>query len=91
MNKEIKTFLLNLLSILLALEIRAFFDKGGSNNDLAFTLLKILVLVFVCVCAANMEEVTRIVINSRESETKCDDTRGVLSLTKILRATKTIK
>ncbi len=84
MKQEIKTFLTNLVTVILALEIKGFFEKGGGNNDLAFTLLKILILSFCGICIVNMEDVTRVIVHKIDST--LSDSNGVISLTKLLRS-----
>ena len=86
-----KTFLVNILTVILALEIRAFFEKGGGQNDLAFSILKILFMAFFSICAINMEDVTRVIIHKMDSTIKEGDLNGVLSLTKLLRRTQPTK
>lgn len=85
MKHEIKTMLTNLITVILGLEIKGFFDKGGSNNDLAFTILKILFLSLFSVCIINMEDVTRVIIHKIEGTMNDRENNGVLSLTKLLK------
>ena len=88
MNRDMKTFVLNLVTVVLALEIRSFLDNGGWNNDLAFTLFKIVLFAMVCTGIIHMEDMTRIVIQTKDHKTvEGEDGAGVMSLTKILRAT----
>lgn len=61
-----KFLLVNLMLILLALEIKTFFDKGGVNNDLAYTLFKILFVSLACLTFANFEEFGRVVLGGLE-------------------------
>ena len=61
-----KFLLVNLMIILLALEIKSFFDKGGVNNDLAYTLFKILFFTVTCLALANFEEFGRVVLSGIE-------------------------
>ena len=91
MRQEIKLFLTNLMTVMLALEIRGFFEKGGGSNDLAFTILKILFLSVFSIGIINMEDVTRIIIHKMDSRLGDPETNGVLSLTKLLRNSKTTR
>lgn len=91
MRQEIKTFLTNLVTVILAIEIRAFFEKGGGNNDLAYTILKILGLSMISVFILNMEDVTRIIIHKIDPTINEGELNGVLSLTKLLRQSRSDK
>jgi len=66
MREELKRFITNLITTILAMEIRLFFEKGGDSNELALTILKILFLCVLAVLIINMEEPTRIVINNKK-------------------------
>lgn len=84
MKKEIKKFLTNLIVVLLGLEINRFFEKGGSSNDLAFTILKILFLSLFSFCIINMEDVTRVIIHKIDERMNDRENNGVLSLRRLL-------
>jgi hypothetical protein len=56
-----------MLIIWLAIEIKSFFDKGGSNNDLAYPLFKILVLSLGTLALGNFELFEKIVTGTLES------------------------
>jgi hypothetical protein len=85
MREEVKTFVTNLINVILALEIRAFFEKGGGNNDLAFTILKIVFLTLFIFGMVNMEDVTRVIIHKTDAIARENETNGVLSLRKLLK------
>ncbi len=87
MKQEIKTFLTNVVTVILALEIKGFFEKGEGSNNLAFTLLKIMLLSVCGICIVNMEDVTRVIIHKIDSTLSESNVNGVLSLTKIIKST----
>ena len=88
MKQEIKNFLINLMTVILAMEIKSFFEKGGGANDLAYSILKILFLSLFSVCVINMEDVTRVIIHKMDQSIPEGEMGGVLSLTKLLRPQK---
>jgi hypothetical protein len=45
---RLKIYLINFLLVLLAMEIKSFFDKGGSSNEIAYLLFRIFVLATIC-------------------------------------------
>ncbi len=61
-----KFLLVNLMIIMLALEIKNFFDKGGVNNDLAYSLFKIFFNAIGCLAVANFEEFGRMILGGLE-------------------------
>lgn len=85
MREELKTFLTHLVTVILAMEIRGFFEKGGGQHDLAFTILKILLLSIISVGIINMEDVTRVIIHKMDPSMGEPETNGVLSITKLLK------
>jgi hypothetical protein len=87
MRQDVKKFFTNLATVLLALEIRSFFEKGGSHNDLAFTILKILFLGFFGICVMNMEDVTKVIVHKLDKYPEANEVPVMKSLTKFLKAT----
>ena len=88
MKKDVKKFLVNLMTVILAMEIKSFFEKGGGSNDLAYSILKILFLSLFSVCIINMEDVTRVIIHQMDKSIPEGELGGNLSITKYLRAQK---
>jgi hypothetical protein len=87
MKQELKIFLTNIVTVILALELRAFFEKGGGSNDLAFTIFKIIMLSIFGVCIINMDDVTRVIIHKLDPTIPEGENNGTLSITKLLRHT----
>jgi hypothetical protein len=91
MKPEIKKLLTSLMTVILALEIRTFFEKGGTSNDLAFTILKIIFLAFFSICVINMEDVTRVIIHKMDPTISEGELDPHFSVTKLLRQHKIVK
>ncbi len=53
MLKGLKVIALHFVIILLALEVRTFYQQGGPNNDLAFTLFKVNLLMMLALIITN--------------------------------------
>ena len=53
MLKGFKVIALHFVIILLALEVRTFYQQGGPNNDLAFTLFKVNLLMMLALIITN--------------------------------------
>jgi hypothetical protein len=85
MKPEIKRLLTNLITVILAMEIKSFFEKGGGSNDLAYTILKIIFLTFFSVCVINMEDVTRVIIHKMDPKIPEGDLDDTFSVTKFVR------
>jgi hypothetical protein len=62
MRSENKLVATNFVIVLLALEVRNFFEKGGANNELAYCFIKIILLTLFVMLILNVEDVTRIFI-----------------------------
>jgi hypothetical protein len=70
LKQEIKKLLTNVITTLFALEIRAFFDKGGANNEIAFSLVKLVIISSVCYIFLNADDVTKVIIEKINSKAR---------------------
>lgn len=68
MKKQIQIVLAHLLLVMLALEFKNFYEKGGHNNDLAYSIMKIILLIIACLAILNSNEVVRIIIEKTEEK-----------------------
>jgi hypothetical protein len=66
MLRQFKIVLSHLLLVILAIELKGFYDNGGGNHYLAYSLLKIIFLLLACIGIINAEDVTRVVIEKFE-------------------------
>ena len=62
MQLKVRVIFINLLLILLAFELKVFFDKGGQNNELAYSLFKIIFLLTFSLFVLNAEEMTKTMV-----------------------------
>jgi hypothetical protein len=61
-GKAIRKALTHFAIVLFALEVRHFFDKGGSQHELSYSLLKLLLLVVFAYVLLNMENVSKVIV-----------------------------
>jgi len=87
MREEIKRNITNLITTILAMEIRVFFEKGGGNNELALTILKIIFLFVFSALFIDIEEATKIVIhnNKKEGGPRESQNDGKVSIGKLIK------
>lgn len=85
MKIETKIVICNFAIVLLAIEMKNFFDKGGANNELAYSIFKIMFLALLCFGIMHMEEFTKVIIQKVETTiTEPYKIEKILSATKIM-------
>jgi hypothetical protein len=61
-GRLLRKTLVHFAAVLFALEVRHFLDKGGSSNELAYSLLKLLFLVVFMYLLLNIENVSKVIV-----------------------------
>lgn len=84
MRQEVKVFVVTLVSVFLAMELRSFLEKGGGNNELAMSLLKILFWAGIGVLVLNFDDASRVMVNNLENLNGETLVKGTVSLAKLI-------
>jgi hypothetical protein len=79
---KIRIVFLHFLLIILAIEVKHFFDKGGNLNELAYSLFKIMILLLFSILMVCCEDLTKTLITP--TQVLLDTPRKLLSLAKKL-------
>jgi hypothetical protein len=69
-RKNVRNALVNCITTIFALEVRNFFDRGGSNNEIGYSLVKILFIAILCHLVLNMDDVKKIIVEKIISKGK---------------------